>query len=58
MMVTEDGRVLSDEEAEALDEEMEATGEDGCCTPNYVPGVTSPLVVSGAMWAAGDVTGR
>jgi hypothetical protein len=39
-MVTEDGRELSDEEAEALDEACEATGEDGPYTPNSVSGVT------------------
>jgi hypothetical protein len=39
MMVTDDGRELSDEEAEALDEAIEATGEDGPYTPNYVSGV-------------------
>lgn len=40
MMVTEDGLELSDEEAEALDAEMEVTGEDGPYTPNTVSGVT------------------
>lgn len=40
MMVTEDGRELTDEEAEALDEAMEDTGEDGPYTPNYASGVT------------------
>ena len=40
MMVTEDGRELSDEEAEALDEATEATGEDGPYTPNYVSSVS------------------
>jgi hypothetical protein len=39
-MVTEDGRELSDEEAEALDEAIEATGEDEPYTPNSVSGVT------------------
>jgi hypothetical protein len=40
MSVTEDGRELSDEEAEALDEEMEATGDDGLYTPNSASDVT------------------
>jgi hypothetical protein len=40
MMVTEDGRELSDEEAEALEEAIEATGDDGPYTPNYVSDVT------------------
>jgi hypothetical protein len=53
-MVTEDGRELSDEEAEALDEAMEATGEDGPYTPNYVSDV---IFASRGPWCSVDCKG-
>ena len=53
-MVTDDGRELSDEEAGALDEEMEATGEDGPYTPNSVSGVT---FASRGPWCSVDCKG-
>lgn len=53
-MVTEDGRELSDEEAEALEEEMEETGEDGPYTPNWV----SPVgLASRGPWCYVDCKG-
>jgi hypothetical protein len=54
MMVTEDGRELSDEEAEALDDEIEATGEDGPYTPNSVSGV---IFGSRGPWCCVDCKG-
>jgi hypothetical protein len=54
MMVTEDGRELSDEEAEALEDENEATGEDGPYTPNSVSGVT---FASRGPWCCVDCKG-
>ena len=54
MMVTEDGRELSDEEAEALDEACEATGEDGPYTPNHVSGV---LFAARGPWCYVDCKG-
>jgi hypothetical protein len=53
-MVTDDGRELSNEEAEALDDEMEATGEDGPYTPNYVSDV---IFASRGPWCSVDCKG-